>query len=1304
MFAQDLGTSGDYIPPYSLGERQATLYQQDGTRTSSSPSQKTEYPSANSEIADDFIVPAGQRWEIEKVFTLAFYADSGNSFDPVTDGLTQPKSMIINVYSNFYDTGTSTWMPGTLLASRQYACIVDDQDGTITASLIQARDVSDTSFPYTCLQTESTIDLGEGHYWIGVIMDMDYVGSHPGPPNIDFIQWFWTRCNEVTPGEYFYPAVFRNPGGGLSSCATWAPITGCVSGTGNHSVFSLLGNFHSVTPANTGPYCEGATIELTANYLFDTASGQTITYSWTGPNGYTSTQTNPQILSSTTSHSGTYSVTVTNDAGGPDQWQITNSTAVIVYPFPAQPTPGSNSTEGSYNYVCESGNIELYGLPVISGATYSWTGPGSFVSSQQNPVINNASNSLEGNYSLTITQNGCSSGPVPVQVTVGIVAGDDSVSASSNSPVCVDGTLQLSVTEINGASYSWQGPNAQTSSEREPSFTNAGFNEEGTWTVTVTVGSCSSQAQTVVDIAPETPVATNDGPACEGADITLSATGPAGSVFHWTGPDSFTDTGASVVLTAVTDTQAGTYSVTAEVDGCTSLPDSTTVTVKTKPETPVISSNQPVCVGDTLELYGPEVTGATYGWTGPGGWTSTLRNPTRDNVQDNSSYEGAYLLTITVDGCDSDAGSENVTVGSSSGPPVAPDASSNSPVCLEGTLNLDSTESAEGYRWIGPNGQSYSEDWGVTTALPTVSVSPVSRQDHGTWKLYIFNNGCSSPAAEITVEVNPQAPAITGPSESCEGESLVLTATVVTGAVYEWKHPSGTVLGEMGHILTVDPVQMSDDGAFSVSLTTPDTCSSEVITHDVTVKQKPDTSAVTSNSPVCHGATLQFSAPILSGATYSWTGPQSFTSNLRNPSIPVASNDHEGTYSCEITANGCTNTGQVHVIVGIQAGSDDVTAGVNSPVCYAGALNLSATTVSGAAYSWSGPAGQSFNVQNPVINHASRDDQGIWSLLVSNNGCTSNDQVSVVVSPESPLASNNGPKCPGETVQLAATGEAGSTYHWQGPNGYTATGDTVNLTAITENQEGTYSVRAEKTGCFSEWIDTDVIVHDPDPSGTPVQDMPCMGGDLHLSVDGPLDGNYDWTGPGSWSSSGREVVRTNITLDEHGSYSLDYTSADGCTVQHKTLHVQFRVVHSPSTAVGLVNLSLEAGISDLTCSSSPLTVNWFLGSGSTSIFTGKTLVVDVTTIHATEVYRFEINDGTLAEPLSGMITLLYHSDAVDFDGDGNNDAADLHLALDQWRQLHGPGAGLPDAGTFDGNPGVDVRDYLFINHGSAKNQ
>lgn len=79
--------------------------------------------------------------------------------------------------------------------------------------------------------------------------------------------------------------------------------------------------------------------------------------------------------------------------------------------------------------------------------------------------------------------------------------------------------------------------------------------------------------------------------------------------------------------------------------------------------TPVVSNNGPVCIGLPVSLSANTVAGATYAWTGPSGFTSSLQNPVVNPV-----VAGVYSLVITKNGCTGPSAS--TTVGVISGVPI----------------------------------------------------------------------------------------------------------------------------------------------------------------------------------------------------------------------------------------------------------------------------------------------------------------------------------------------------------------------------------------------------------------------------------------------------------------------------------------------------------------------------------------------------------------------------------------------------------------------------------------------------------
>jgi len=104
---------------------------------------------------------------------------------------------------------------------------------------------------------------------------------------------------------------------------------------------------------------------------------------------------------------GAHDVTITN----PDGQSATGTGVLDVVGAPATPAAGADSP------VCAGGTLQLT-ASTISGATYAWTGPNGFTSSQQNPVLIGVDALAAGTYSVTASAAGCSSAEGSVVVSV----------------------------------------------------------------------------------------------------------------------------------------------------------------------------------------------------------------------------------------------------------------------------------------------------------------------------------------------------------------------------------------------------------------------------------------------------------------------------------------------------------------------------------------------------------------------------------------------------------------------------------------------------------------------------------------------------------------------------------------------------------------------------------------------------------------------------------------------------------------------------------------------------------------------
>ena len=130
------------------------------------------------------------------------------------------------------------------------------------------------------------------------------------------------------------------------------------------------------------------------------------------------------------------------------------------------------------------------------------------------------------------------------------------------------------------------------------------------------------------------------------------------SSYSWTGPNSFTAAIASPTITGISTPDSGIYYVAITHNGCPSLTANVLVTVNNLiPPTPTLSVGAPACKNYIIHLYGNPDTTATpigYHWSGPGGFTSTLQNPTVTDVA--GAAAGTYTLMDTIGGCPSSSG------------------------------------------------------------------------------------------------------------------------------------------------------------------------------------------------------------------------------------------------------------------------------------------------------------------------------------------------------------------------------------------------------------------------------------------------------------------------------------------------------------------------------------------------------------------------------------------------------------------------------------------------------------------------
>ena len=418
-------------------------------------------------------------------------------------------------------------------------------------------------------------------------------------------------------------------GGGGGGGSSLIPTSGgCnATNTGNGYVTISTGG---VTATNTGPYCAGGTISLHAS------SG--LTYSWVGPNGFTSTIQHPTIPNITTANAGSYGVVVTG-TGCTD----TAYTTVVINPA-ITPNAGVDDT------VCFGSPISLNGSLTIATDSKIWTYLATGITPTPNVTFSPNFTSLTptvnvsqpGLYRFILKETNTLCGAF--RDTVSIYVKKMDITTQITSPSCFgysDGEILLGGNQAQ--EYSFDNSVTWTNNPLGTGFT------AGNYTVCVRDNNLCKACSTIVITDPVAiGISTsNDTLICQNGTGYLSASATGGSTydFHWT---NITSTNDSVSVNPISDS---TYYVQAESEnGCLSAIDSIIVAVRL-PIAGIISPQDTVCPGypATLSVTGNDGFGSPYnfiwsdGSTGTGVSNTIFVTPSTDSV---------YTVTIT-DGCES---------------------------------------------------------------------------------------------------------------------------------------------------------------------------------------------------------------------------------------------------------------------------------------------------------------------------------------------------------------------------------------------------------------------------------------------------------------------------------------------------------------------------------------------------------------------------------------------------------------------------------------------------------------------------
>ncbi len=814
--------------------------------------------------------------------------------------------------------------------------------------------------------------------------------------------------------------------------------------------------------------------------------------------------------------------------------------------------PAPNAPDFTVTDNC-NGTSELTATTYDINGTLEW----STGESTESIVVNTA-----GNYWLQQTVDGCTSQPT---TKTAVPKSTPTLAVSENDPLnCGEqGSLGFTFTNVPDGNY--------TINYDEGIFSNVTVSggaatvsaNAGTFSnLTITAAGCTSESGVSAALSdPNPPAAPTVSVQNNCGESVLTAT-------NFTGDLSWSN-GATTA--SITVTEAGDYTVTQTINGCTS--DVATATAAPKP-VPTISAtgNDPTECGGlgSIDFTFTNVPDGNHTIAFDGGNFQDI-NVSGGSASVNAPADTYSNLKITEGGCTS---TDNVSVTlSDPNPPAAPTITIEN-LCGESILTANSSEINPQYKW----------DTGETTKSITVI-------DNGNHTVTQTVNGCTSNAASAsaTPKTVPALTATKNNPANCGGLGTIsFTFTNVPNGTYTIFYDSGnfsgvavnnskaTVQAEAGtyNNLKINVNGCASAGGTNISLADPNPPS----TPTVTVVNECEQSVLTASN---------------------YTGTLNWSTGGTGESITVTT---AGTYSVTQTVNGCTS--EAASATAAPKSRPTIAVSENDPAnCNEqGSLDFTFTGVPDGNYTISYDGGSFTGVTVSGNTATVLAGAGTYqNLKITVNGCTSNGINATLSDPNPPsaptVAIEN--QC-GESV-LTASNYSG-TLHW-------STGEATE--SIIVNEGGIYTVTQTVNGCTSSETNATASPKTiPTLTAQGVNPASCQeSGSINFTFTGVPDGTYSIYYDGG-NFNGVSVSGNKATVQaDAGAYNNLVISVNGC-VSADGKNVALSDPNPPSKPT--ISVANNCGESVLTASNYTGTIKWSTGETSKSITVSDAGIYSVT--------------------------------------------------------------------------------------------
>gem|GEM_PF-1690409 len=459
--------------------------------------------------------------------------------------------------------------------------------------------------------------------------------------------------------------------------------------------------------------------------------------------------------------------------------------------------PGNVIAGAINDTVCTGDTLHLSGSSqyVSNNVTYSWSGP-AFSAISKDTIIANFGAANSGIYNISAFDTGGCVYTSAIYISNKTKPGAATLSGITS--LCPGDSIRLSATSSWPAlQYNWTGPGgfSDTLSVAHPTlFTSL---DTGYYYLT-TSNNCGTHLDSlhISNLQANSPLITTTSPVCSGQSFYISASTTTTNVtYSWTGPQ-FNSNLASNTISSASVANNGNYVVKITHSGCV-IYDTVFVSVVKTPEIPILTSNSPVCVGDSLKLYSSDTSNnLNYSWTGPS-FNSNLPNPFILNASIANS--GTYNLSVSRNNC---TASNFITINVHPlvvAPTVSISVSPSDSICLQDNVSFTAVANNGGtpvYKWKHNNVIVAGVTGPVYTANNFQNLDAVTATVISNLSCQPIDTGNSNA---ITMYVRYNAPPIVNLGVHTVGPVTTFTALITgntSGLTYKWKKNGVVVSGQ----------------------------------------------------------------------------------------------------------------------------------------------------------------------------------------------------------------------------------------------------------------------------------------------------------------------------------------------------------------------------------------------------------------------------------------------------------------------------------------------------------------------------